>query len=234
MRRPSIIGLVTVAAAGAFATPATTATALAHAAARPLPSVVAQARVSTVRVYRTRGAAHPSFKLPNPNHDGGALVFLVVRRVRGWVRVLLPQRPNGSAGWVRNRSVVLALDSYRVVVSLHSHTLRVWNGAKLIDRQKAGVGRSVLPTPRGRYYLVELLKQPDPSGPYGPYAFGTSAFSDTLYSFGGGPGEIGLHGTDDPSTLGTSVSHGCIRISNAGITRLAHLLPLGTPIRIER
>ncbi|HLX32943.1 MAG TPA: L,D-transpeptidase [Gaiellaceae bacterium] len=212
-------------AATVFATPATPAT-------RPVTSIVAQARVSTVDVYRIPGAKRPFVELRNPNAVGGPLVFLVVQRTKGWERVLLPRRPNGSTGWVRDRSVALALDPYRVVVSLHSHSLQVWKGAKPIHTEKAGVGRSVLPTPLGTYYLVDLLKQPDPSGPYGPYAFGTSAFSNVLYSFGGGPGQIGLHGTDDPSTLGTSVSHGCIRISNAGITQLAHLLPLGTPVRI--
>ena len=95
-------------------------------------------------------------------------------------------------------------------------------------------GPSVLPTPTGTYFIVELLKQPNPHGVYGPYAFGLSAFSNVLTSFGGGPGQIGLHGTDDPSRLGTNVSHGCIRISNVGITKLARLLPLGTPVLITR
>ncbi len=228
MRRRSTIGLTAVAAGAAaavLAAPATPAT-------QPVTRIVAQARVATVNVFRIPGAKRPFVKLRNPNADGGPLVFLVVQRTKGWERVLLPRRPNGSTGWVRDRSVVLSLDPYRVVVSLGAHKLRIWKGAKLIRVEKAGVGRSVLPTPRGTYFLAELLKQPDPHGPYGPYAFGLSAFSDILYSFGAGAGEIGLHGTDDPSTLGTSVSHGCIRISNAGITLLAHLLPLGTPVRI--
>ena len=89
-------------------------------------------------------------------------------------------------------------------------------------------------TPTGTYFVVELLQQASPSGVYGPYAFGLSAFSNVFYSFGGGPGQIGLHGTNEPERLGTDVSHGCIRISNAGITRLARILPLGTPVKITR
>ena len=102
----------------------------------------------------------------------------------------------------------------------------------MVQRERAGVGRSVVPTPAGTYYLAELLAQPNPNGIYGPYAFGLSAFSNVLYSFGGGPGEIGIHGTNNPASLGTNASHGCIRISNAGITKLARILPLGTPVRI--
>ena len=117
-------------------------------------------------------------------------------------------------------------------MSLRDHRIVARNGKHVILSAPAGVGRSVLPTPTGTYYIVELLKQSNPSGPYGPYAFGLSAFSNVLYSFGGGPGQIGLHGTNEPSALGTSVSHGCIRVSNPGIAELARILPLGTPVQI--
>jgi lipoprotein-anchoring transpeptidase ErfK/SrfK len=146
---------------------------------------------------------------------------------------LLAKRPNGSTGWVKDSAVDLVLDPYSISVSLHSHRIVVRNGNLVFLSAPAGVGRSVLPTPTGRYYIVELLKQSDPSGPYGPYAFGLSAFSNFRYSFGGGPGEIGLYGTDEPQFLGTDVSHGCIRVSNVVNTRLAGVLPLGMPVVIE-
>jgi lipoprotein-anchoring transpeptidase ErfK/SrfK len=92
----------------------------------------------------------------------------------------------------------------------------------------------VTPTPVGLYYITELLKQPDPTGPYGPYAFGLSAHSDVLNEFAGRDGILGLHGTDFPQGIGTNVSHGCIRMSNHAITKLAHVLPVGTPVRITR
>ena len=96
----------------------------------------------------------------------------------------------------------------------------------------SGDKRDVLPGEPAR--LHELLQQANPSGAYGPYAFGLSAYSNVLYSFGGGPGQIGLQGTNEPGALGTNVSHGCIRISNSGISRLARILPLGTPVQITR
>ena len=91
-----------------------------------------------------------------------------------------------------------------------------------------------MPTPTGTFYITELLKQSNAQGAYGPYAFGLSAFSNVLQSFGGGPGQIGLHGTNEPGVLGTSASHGCIRVSNTIIVRLAGLLPLGTPVVIAK
>jgi lipoprotein-anchoring transpeptidase ErfK/SrfK len=101
-------------------------------------------------------------------------------------------------------------------------------------RAPIGVGRAVTPTPTGRYYLTDLLRPPDPRGFYGPYAFGTSAHSRVLTSFAGGDGQVGLHGTNLPGALGHDVSHGCIRVTNDVITRLARTLPLGTPIVIAR
>jgi len=232
-RRLFPIGLVAIAAAVMLGG-ARAATVSVHKATRPSPvHIVAQVKARSIRVYHS-GARRPFLTLRNPNAEGAPLVFLVERRVRGWVKVYLPVRPNGSTGWVRASSVDLALDPYRIVVSLGAHRVYVFKRNQLIRSEPAGVGRSVLPTPSGTYYIVSLLKQPNPTGPYGPYAFGLSAYSNVLQSFGGGPGEIGIHGTDFPQGLGTNVSHGCIRISNAGITRLARLLPLGTPVVIKR
>ena len=197
-------------------------------------SIVAQATGSSVGVFRTPKSKRPFRVFRNPTADGSPLVFLVRQRVPGWEQVRLPIRPSGSVGWVRTRSVALALNPYRITVSLRGHRITVWKRGKVIAREPAGVGRSVLPTPKGVYYIAELLKQADPRGPYGPYAFGLSAYSRVLYSFGGGPGQIGIHGTNAPRLLGTNVSHGCIRVANAVITRLARILPLGTPVVIGR
>ena len=195
---------------------------------------MAQAAVKSVPVYRTPTSKKPFLRLSNPNADGGQLVFLVDHRAPGWEQVRLAMRPNGTLGWVKDADVDLVLDPYSVTVSLGAHRIVLRKGSKVVLSAPAGVGRSVLPTPTGTYYIVELLKQSDPSGPYGPYAFGTSAFSNVLYHFGGGPGEIGLHGTDEPQLLGTNVSHGCIRVNNSIIARLAGILPLGTPVIITR
>jgi lipoprotein-anchoring transpeptidase ErfK/SrfK len=110
----------------------------------------------------------------------------------------------------------------------------VYRGPKRILKTKVGVGRAVTPTPSGLYYITELLKQPDPTGIYGPYAFGLSAHSNVLHEFAGRNGILGLHGTNFPQGIGTDVSHGCLRVSNKVILKLAHSLPIGTPVRISR
>jgi L,D-transpeptidase-like protein len=219
---------------GAGSTPTTGATAPLHRhAQRHLgESIVATAVTHSVPIYRSPSARHPFRRLSNPTSVGAPLVFLVKSRGRGWERVYLPMRPDGSTGWINDRYLSLAWDPYSLQAQLHTHRLILRKKGRLVASFPAAVGRSLLPTPTGRYYLVELLKQPDPNGPYGPYAFGTSAFSKVLYHFGGGPGQIGIHGTDEKGSIGRSVSHGCIRLRNGDIVRLAHELPLGTPVTI--
>jgi len=197
-------------------------------------SLVAEVSGRSIAVFRRPAAVSSSHVLANPNPDGAQLVFLVKTQRGAWLQVYLPIRPNLSTGWIRSRQANLVSDPYRVRVDLATHRITVWRGERVILRAPVGVGRAVTPTPSGRYFITELLAQPDPHGVYGPYAFGLSAHSDVLHEFDGADGEIGLHGTNFTAGIGTDVSHGCIRISNTTITHLAHLLPLGTPVTITR
>jgi lipoprotein-anchoring transpeptidase ErfK/SrfK len=189
-------------------------------------------RASSIGVFRAAGDKTPYTRLSNPNEDGAPRVFLVTQRQGEWLQVLLPVRPNGTRGWIRAADVGLSQHDYRVRIELSGHRITVWRGAQVVDQEPIGVGRGNTPTPGGDYYITELLEQPNPNGPYGPYAYGLSGYSEVLKTFAGADGVIGLHGTNDPSGLGHDVSHGCIRMSNAGITKLAHMLPLGTPVTI--
>jgi lipoprotein-anchoring transpeptidase ErfK/SrfK len=169
--------------------------------------------------------------LPHPQPSGAPLTFLVVESRDGWHQVQLPQRPNGSTGWIRAEAVTLAALEYSVTVSVADNTLSLHRGGAVEQTFSVATGTGDTPTPLGSFYLTELLA-PTNAG-YGPFAFGISAFSDVLNSFGAGPGQIGLHGTDDASSIGRAASHGCIRMSNEDISVLANLLPLGTPITIS-
>jgi lipoprotein-anchoring transpeptidase ErfK/SrfK len=214
--------------------PASARVTLQRATSAPKRAVVATVIRARISVYRTPGARRAFVHFKKSNGYGQPRVFLVKKRLAGWEQVYLPMRPDGVTGWVRDSSVSLAYNPYRVVVSLGRHKVWAYKRGSRILATKAGVGRSISATPKGTYFLVMLLKQPTSNTVYGPYAFGTSAFSKVYYHFGGGPGEIGLHGTDDPQALGTNVSHGCIRIANWAIAKLAHTLPLGTPLVIEK
>jgi lipoprotein-anchoring transpeptidase ErfK/SrfK len=197
-------------------------------------TLVANVRDRSVSIYRRPGAPRAWRTLSGRAAERTPRVFLVRGMRPGWLRVALPIRPNGSTGWIRGSSARLAQNDFRIRVALRAHRLTVWRAGRLVQRERIGVGRAATPTPTGRFYVTELLRQPDPRGVYGPYAFAISAHSRVLTRFAGGHGEVGMHGTNDPAGLGHDVSHGCIRLANAAITRLARVLPLGTPVTISR
>jgi lipoprotein-anchoring transpeptidase ErfK/SrfK len=171
------------------------------------------------------------------NNDPNAAVPLVML-VRdkapeaGWVEVFLPVRPNGSTGFVLASDVTLSTHDYHIEVQLSAYRLKAYDGDQVILDAPIAAASSNTPTPGGLYYTNMLLQPPDPNGPYGTYAYGLSGFSDTLQTFDGGPGQLGIHGTNDPSKMGQNVSHGCIRLRNQDIEKLAPILPLGVPVQI--
>jgi len=196
-------------------------------------SVVAQAKVPSVAVYDASAGGTPSKTLANPQPSGSPLVFLVQGGEGSRLHVQLPIRPNGSTGWIERADVTLSQHDYRIVVALGAHQITVYKGDAVFDQEPIGVGTKDTPTPGGAYYTKELYKLPKANGPYGPYAYALSGYSDVLTDFAGGDGVLGIHGTNDPSAIGHDVSHGCIRMSNPGITKLAQTLPLGVPVEIQ-
>lgn len=196
----------------------------------PASTTVAAVSGASVPVSAAPGGAATK-TLENPQPSGAPLVFRVVDQQDDWVEVQLAQRPNGSTGWVPTSAVTLSEDPYAIVVTRAENTLDLYKDGKVVDSYPVATGTGGTPSPTGRFALTELLAPTN--GGYGPYAYGTTAFSDVLNSFGGGPGQIGLHGTDDSSSIGTAASHGCIRMHNDDITALAERLPLGTPFQVR-
>lgn len=206
----------------------------------PYLSLSAQATVPHLSIFGEPAAAKPELELDNPwladpSQPNTAVpqVFLVTaRRADGWIRILLPVRPNGTTGWVRGTDVTVSQVAYKVQVQLGAHRITVLDNGTSIYTGPIADGAPSTPTPTGHYYVRMLIKAENPHTVYGPYAYGLSSHSDALTSFEGGDGETGIHGNDDASVLGSSVTHGCIRMDNDEITRLAKLLPLGTPVDI--
>lgn len=208
----------------------------AEAGLGPNVSVVARVPGDAVEVHRGPSPSSRHHRLRARRFEGHTLplVLLVKRRKADWIEVRLPTRPNLSTGWVRRRDVTLRADPYRVRIDLRRHRVTAWHGKHRIARTAIGVGKSLTPTPTGLYYITDLIRPPDPGGTYGPFAFGLSAHSPVYTSFGSGDGQVGLHGTNDPSGLGQDVSAGCVRVDNDVIRRLARTLPIGTPVTIRR
>jgi lipoprotein-anchoring transpeptidase ErfK/SrfK len=211
--------------------------------ASPAQSFTAQVvpTVTQIPVYEAPGGAEVR-TMENPrliNGDPNAAVptvFLVKDAPPAedcaWVEVYLPVRPNGSTGWVRRTDVAIVPNPYRLVADIGDFTLTLYRAGEQVKVIDIAVASDNTPTPGGLYYITELVRTPNPGGAYGPYAYGLSGFSDVHQTFNGGPGQLGIHGTNQPQLIGQKVSNGCIRMHNDDITDLAEVLPLGVPVEV--
>jgi lipoprotein-anchoring transpeptidase ErfK/SrfK len=199
------------------------------------PAYTATAQVPQIDVHSAPNGP-TTLTLTSPLPEGTPLTLLLTPSITqtggGWLQVFLPTKPNGSTGWIPANEVKIQGDPYRLVVNQSTHELNIYNFDNLVRSYPVAVGAPDTPTPLGTYYITELLKTTNP-GVYGDYAYGLSGHSPTLTDFDGYDAEIGLHGTGDPSSIGHSVSHGCVRLNNADVDALVPLLPLGTPIEIQ-
>ncbi|MCK9903530.1 L,D-transpeptidase [Frankia sp. Cpl3] len=195
-------------------------------------SWVAYADVPRLAVFGNRGDAQPGWTLDNPNPRGVPLVLGVEERQADWLRIKVPVRPNNTIGWVRTSDVRMTTTPFELQVDRSEHRLTVFRDGSVLTKLPVGIGTGATPTPAGTFYLTELLRPADPGGPWGPFAYGLSGFSDVITEFNGAEGIIGLHGTNRPDLVGSDVSLGCIRLRNEDLLRLVDLLPLGTPVTV--
>ena len=199
---------------------------------KSLDAVRAKSINSSIRVHRAPDDFAPALQMTSGTSAFGDIAFLALGKRNEWIRVLLPLRPNGSVGWVRASEVALDRMAYRVVIEVSTNTLSVDGPDGNIVTTKVALGTNNTPTPTGLFYVREIVPQANPNGGLGPVALGLSGLSEELRSFSGGFGRVAIHGTNAPGKIGTDVSHGCVRMDNVNITRLAKLLPLGTPVEI--
>ena len=149
------------------------------------------------------------------------------------LHVQLPGPPNGRAGWIAARSVRVFPVVDRIVVDLSGRRLYAFRRGRLRLHTRVAVGAPRTPTPTGRFVVNERWVLHNPTGVFGVAALGISAHSNVLHNWLQ-RGPIGLHGTNEPWTIGRAASHGCIRLRNAQMRSLFRLAPAGTPVLIRR
>jgi lipoprotein-anchoring transpeptidase ErfK/SrfK len=183
-----------------------------------------------------RAAGAPRTLSPLGRWTGGPVGLLVLEARGEWLRVLLPNRPNGRSAWIKAQRVRLVRTKYRVEIDLSARRVTLRRAGRVARRFRAVVGASATPTPRGTFALYERARQPDPRGFLGPYALHLTAHSRVLDDYGGGPGRIAIHGRGGSSLrdpLGSAASHGCVRVDNAAIRFLARVLAPGVPVVVS-
>lgn len=184
--------------------------------------------------------ADEEVSLPNPLPSGAPATFLIRTADQAapggglFHEVYLPVRPNGVTGFVRAADVTVSHTDLAAEVSLSEHTLTLTDAGTVVETFTIAIGAPDTPTPTGLFFVKELVEPTNPDGAYGPLAYGLSAYSEVVLDTEAfADGVIGIHGTNREDLLGTAVSHGCVRVSNADVLRLEELaVPLGMPVRI--
>src|SRR5712691_3876815 len=189
------------------------------------------------QVYRKSGR-EPLAHFRKLNQNGYPTTFSIVGAIvnkscdASWYRVKLPMRPNGVVGYVRPDDVLVQKVTTRIVVDISARELTFYHAGKRVLSTPVAVGSPSTPTPAGRFYVNQRLVPTNPNGPFGPAALGVSAFSDVLTGWAQGV-PIGIHGTNEPWSIGRAVSNGCIRVPNPTLKRLFAETPGGTPVLIH-
>ncbi|MFP5316919.1 MAG: L,D-transpeptidase [Acidimicrobiia bacterium] len=198
----------------------------------PSPATVADARGSQVPLFSSPDQAEPDDWLDNPTWEGLPVVFLVHGRQGDWLNVQVSIRPNQATAWVRASDVTLRQVTQRVVIDVSARTLTAYDGNRVILSASVAPGLNSTPTPTGDFFVDGTVALRDTSGPYGSHQISVAAFSNVHYSFGGGIGQIAIHGTNNPALIGTPASNGCVRMTNEDVGALASMVPIGTPVKI--
>lgn len=170
--------------------------------------------------------------LSNPTPEHVPLAFRVLSQRGDWLHVQYPDRPNGTTAWVRRGDVTTRPVAYRIEVHRDAAKVDVYRGTLKLASYPAAMGTASTPTPLGHFYVDVRVLLANQSGPYGAGQISVTGFSDVFQTFGGGRGQIAIHGTNQPSLIGTPVSNGCIRIANEHLLALLDMVPTGTPVDI--
>ncbi|AHD06698.1 putative L,D-transpeptidase YkuD [Paenibacillus larvae subsp. larvae DSM 25430] len=104
-------------------------------------------------------------------------------------------------------------------VDTSSKTLTLYDNGRVVRTYPVAVGKQVTQSPKGTYSIIN--KQPNTGGPFGAFWMGLSKL------------HYGIHGTNDPSSIGKAVSHGCIRMYNQDVLDLEKRVPIGTKVTIH-
>lgn len=105
-----------------------------------------------------------------------------------------------------------------IVIHTSSRRLECYEGTRLAGSYPIAIGKSQTPTPHGKYTIVS--KHLNPGGVFGACWMGLS-----IYGYG-------IHGTNNPASIGTAASKGCIRMHNHDVENLSHAVNIGTSVII--
>ena len=207
--------------------------------APPLPRpyapsfLVADAIGPQVPLYSAPGVPVPSGRvLENPTFEDLAIVFLVRARQPGWLQAQIMSRPNSAMAWIRASDVTLRRVPHHIVIERGARRLTVYAGGTPILQTAVATGKDSSPTPLGTFFVDGIRPLSPPHRAYGTGQVSFSGYSEVYESFGGGVGQVAMHGTQNPALIGTPASNGCVRMTNGDIEKVMFMAPTGTPVEV--
>ncbi|MDF2588639.1 MAG: ErfK/YbiS/YcfS/YnhG family protein [Anaerocolumna sp.] len=111
-------------------------------------------------------------------------------------------------------------DTYSITINVANRTLTLYKNGAFYKSYTVAVGKPATPTPKGTFKIIN--KAINPNGPFGARWLGLNAP-------GGG---YGIHGTNNPRSIGKRVSNGCVRMYNSDVIELSNLVDIGTTVKI--
>jgi lipoprotein-anchoring transpeptidase ErfK/SrfK len=198
----------------------------------------AHAQATSKILSEPRPGARTIARLRYLTEDKAAEVYIVLSAKldagrRTWLNIRVPMRRQGRTGWVLADDLsALYVVRTQLVIDRKSLKATLFKNARKVWQAPVGIGKAGTPTPSGDFWIRERLKGLGNNSAYGPWAFGTSAYSNISDWPGGGV--VGIHGTNEPGKIPGRPSHGCVRLRNDKIRSLVRLMPIGTPVRVVR
>jgi lipoprotein-anchoring transpeptidase ErfK/SrfK len=167
---------------------------------------------------------------------GYPMTMPIVQEARGgeWLRIMMPERPNGLTAWVKADTVTRSTSPWRMVLKLSETRLYVYKDGNEVWNAPVGIGRDQTRTPTGSFF-VAVIEKPGPAG-YGPIVLDLNAHSEDIESWqGSGDAITAFHGPFGAENLirsgGGKVSNGCIRMLPEDQIKMDGIA-LGSPVDI--
>jgi lipoprotein-anchoring transpeptidase ErfK/SrfK len=108
--------------------------------------------------------------------------------------------------------------TYSITINVAARTLTLFKDGKWFKSYPVAVGKPATPTPKGTFTIIN--KAYKPGGVFGERWLGLNRKG------------YGIHGTNNPSSIGKAVSNGCVRMYNKDVIELYNLVPVGATVRI--
>ena len=191
------------------------------------------ARVDGPVALRAAPAGRAVARVGPVTEFGSRRVLSVVGRRGGWLRVVVPERPNGATAWIPAAAARLGGTDVALVVDRSARTLTVRRDGRTVDRVTVGVGMTAHPTPLGRYAVTDKIRMGGPGTDYGCCALALTGHQPHLPQGWTGLDRLAVHGTNRPESIGAAGSLGCLHAADRDLRRLVRTVPLGAPVFIR-